>query len=77
MILAGLYARVSTQDQQTLPMQNRAMREYAAAKAALSFRRVDIDLMPSHGISSVRRTSSKPRNAMEAIHETYGTDNPD
>jgi putative DNA-invertase from lambdoid prophage Rac len=28
-IRAGLYARVSTQDQQTLPMQNRAMREYA------------------------------------------------
>ena len=26
---AGLYARVSTNDQQTLPMQNRAMREYA------------------------------------------------
>ena len=25
---AGLYARVSTNDQQTLPMQNRAMREY-------------------------------------------------
>jgi putative DNA-invertase from lambdoid prophage Rac len=30
MVRAGLYARVSTQDQQTLPMQNRAMREYAA-----------------------------------------------
>ena len=27
-IRAGLYARVSTQDQQTLPMQSRAMREY-------------------------------------------------
>jgi DNA invertase Pin-like site-specific DNA recombinase len=26
---AGLYARVSTHDQQTLPMQNRALREYA------------------------------------------------
>ena len=30
MIRAGIYARVSTQDQQTLPMQSRAMREYAA-----------------------------------------------
>ncbi len=30
MVRAGLYARVSTLDQQTLPMQNRAMREYAA-----------------------------------------------
>jgi putative DNA-invertase from lambdoid prophage Rac len=28
----GLYARVSTTDQQTLPMQNRAMREYAARR---------------------------------------------
>jgi predicted site-specific integrase-resolvase len=31
-IRAGLYARVSTQDQQTLPMQNRTMREYAARR---------------------------------------------
>jgi len=29
---AGLYARVSTHDQQTLPMQNRVMREYAARR---------------------------------------------
>jgi DNA invertase Pin-like site-specific DNA recombinase len=28
----GLYARVSTQDQQTLPLQIRAMREYAAKR---------------------------------------------
>jgi DNA invertase Pin-like site-specific DNA recombinase len=32
MFRVGLYARVSTQDQQTLPMQNRAMREYAARR---------------------------------------------
>ena len=32
MVRAGPYARVSTQDQQTLPMQNRAMREYAARR---------------------------------------------
>jgi predicted site-specific integrase-resolvase len=30
MFRAGLYARVSTHDQQTLPLQMRAMREYAA-----------------------------------------------
>ena len=30
---AGLYARVSTNDQQTLPMQMRALREYAARRA--------------------------------------------
>ena len=29
MFRADLYARVSTDDQQTLAMQNRAMREYA------------------------------------------------
>jgi len=32
MLRAGLYARVSTNDQQTLAMQNRAMREYVARR---------------------------------------------
>lgn len=32
MFRVGLYARVSTEDQQTLPMQNRALREYAARR---------------------------------------------
>jgi putative DNA-invertase from lambdoid prophage Rac len=32
MFRAGLYARVSTNDQQTLPMQSRSMREYAARR---------------------------------------------
>jgi putative DNA-invertase from lambdoid prophage Rac len=32
MFRAGLYARVSTNDQQTLPMQHRALREYAARR---------------------------------------------
>ena len=32
MFRAGLYARVSTNDQQTLPTQSRAMREYAARR---------------------------------------------
>src|ERR1041385_1272484 len=36
MFRAGLYARVSTNDQQTLTMQNRAMREYAAREAGRS-----------------------------------------
>jgi len=31
-VRAGLYARVSTHDQQTLPMQNRALRDYAARR---------------------------------------------
>jgi putative DNA-invertase from lambdoid prophage Rac len=32
MFRAGLYARVSTHDQQTLPLQSRAMREYVAKR---------------------------------------------
>ena len=32
MLRVGLYARVSTQDQQTIPLQMRAMREYAATR---------------------------------------------
>ena len=32
MLRVGLYVRVSTIDQQTLPMQIRAMREYAARR---------------------------------------------
>src|SRR6185436_14877016 len=32
MFRAGLYARVSTNDQQTLSMQSRALREYAARR---------------------------------------------
>jgi DNA invertase Pin-like site-specific DNA recombinase len=39
-IRAGLYARVSTQDQQTLPMQSRAMREYAARRGWMIAMRV-------------------------------------
>ncbi|HLI64704.1 MAG TPA: recombinase family protein [Terriglobales bacterium] len=44
MFRAGLYARVSTNDQQTLPMQSRAMREYAARRGwtiALQVREVN------------------------------------
>ena len=32
MFRAGLYARVSTSDQQTIPLQIRALREYAARR---------------------------------------------
>jgi DNA invertase Pin-like site-specific DNA recombinase len=44
MLRAGLYTRVSTNDQQTLAMQNRAMREYAARRGwtiALQVREVN------------------------------------
>ncbi len=43
MLRAGLYSRVSTDDQQTLAMQNRAMREYSARRGwilALQIREV-------------------------------------
>jgi hypothetical protein len=39
MFRVGLYARVSTNDQQTLPMQSRAMREYAADAAGRLLRK--------------------------------------
>ncbi len=32
MLRTGLYARVSTNDQQTLPVQSRALREYAGRR---------------------------------------------
>jgi len=44
MLRVGLYGRVSTTDQQTLPMQNRAMREYAVRRGwtiALQVREVN------------------------------------
>jgi putative DNA-invertase from lambdoid prophage Rac len=44
MFRAGLYARVSTNDQQTLTMQSRAMREYATRRGwtiALQVREVN------------------------------------
>jgi hypothetical protein len=44
MLRAGLYARVSTNDQRTLAMQNRAMREYAGRRGwtiALQVREVN------------------------------------
>src|ERR1700693_40941 len=44
MFRAGLYARVSTNDQQTLAMQSRAMREYATRRGwtiALQVREVN------------------------------------
>jgi DNA invertase Pin-like site-specific DNA recombinase len=50
----GLYARVSTQDQQTIPLQTRAMREYAARRGwtiALQVREV--------GSGAVQRQSRK------------------
>ncbi|HMD85723.1 MAG TPA: recombinase family protein [Terriglobia bacterium] len=46
---AGLYARVSTQDQQTIPMQTRALRGYATRRGWTIARRLQI------GRTSARR----------------------
>ena len=49
MLRAGLYARVPTSDQQTLPMQNRAMREYPARRdwnVAMQVREVGFGATP-------------------------------
>ena len=49
MLRAGLYARISTNDQQTLAMQSRAMREYAARRGwtiALQVREVNSGAVP-------------------------------
>ena len=53
MLRAGMYARVSTNDQQTLATQNRAMREYAA-------RRLDDSLAASRGELRGRPERSPP-----------------
>jgi Resolvase, N terminal domain len=49
MVRAGLYARVSTQDQQTLPMQNRTMREYAARRG-WAIQEVDLEPEPDEDL---------------------------
>ena len=55
MFRAGLYARVSTNDQQTLAMQSRAMREYAA-------RRGWTIAMQVREVAPVRRSEKPARN---------------
>ncbi len=64
MLRAGLYARVSTNDQQTLPMQSHAMRDYAARrnwKIAMQVREIGSGaaqreargkLMEPHGVAT-------------------------
>jgi putative DNA-invertase from lambdoid prophage Rac len=51
MFRAGLYARVSTNDQQTLPMQTRALREYVARRGwtlAMQIREVGSGAIERH-----------------------------
>ena len=55
MFRAGLYARVSTNDQQTLAMQSRAMREYAARRGWTITVQSEIARRLEIGRTSVRR----------------------
>ena len=63
MFRAGLYARVSTNDQQTLAMQNRAMREYAARRGWILRERTRAGL--AHARENGKRLG---RPATAAVH---------
>ena len=65
MLRAGLYARVSTIDQQTLAMQNRAMREYAARRGwtiALQVREVNSGAAQREAREKTAGCRSSPRD---------------
>src|SRR5271157_5498358 len=73
MFRAGLYARVSTNDQQTLAMQNRAMREYAARRGwtiALQVREVNSGAAKREArekvLEAARRRGNRPRAGLAA-----------
>lgn len=55
LVRAGLYARVSTHDQQTLPLQRRAMRDYAARRGWT----IAIDIKEVGSGASVRELRQK------------------
>jgi DNA invertase Pin-like site-specific DNA recombinase len=62
MLRAGLYARVSTNDQQTLPMQMRALREYAARRGwtiALQIRDVGSGAVERKGREQLREAARR------------------
>src|SRR5260370_549201 len=63
MFRAGLYARVSTNDQQTLPMQSRAMREYPARRG---FRREDPRERTRAGLAHARQNDKQLGRPMTA-----------
>ena len=68
MLRVGLYARISTNDQQTLPMQNRAMREYAGRRGwtiALQVREVNSGAAKREARENGKRLG---RPATAAVH---------
>ena len=62
-VRAGLYARVSTTDQQTLAMQNRAMREMSHGGAGLSPYRSARSTPGRHDVKLARNYSRRPAAA--------------
>ena len=65
MFRAGLYARVSTNDQQTLPMQIRALREYAARRGwtiALQVSEVGSGAVERQAARETAGSGAPPRN---------------
>ena len=74
MFRVGLYARVSTNDQQTLPMQNRAMREYAARRnwiivlmvCKVNSGAAEAPTLPAHLGCGGSALASDPRTPMRA-----------
>src|SRR5271157_2414057 len=73
MFRAGLYARVSTNDQQTLAMQSRAMREYVARRGwtiALQVREVNSGAARREAreklLEAARRRGNRPRAGLAA-----------
>jgi DNA invertase Pin-like site-specific DNA recombinase len=65
MFRAGLYAGVSTNDQQTLSMQSRAMREYAARRGwtiALQIREVNSRAAKREAREKVLEAARRRRN---------------
>ena len=71
MFRAGLYARVSTNDQQTLSMQSRAMREYAARRGwiiAVNVREVGSDDGVAPAVEQRRASGGGGLNAISWQH---------
>lgn len=65
---AGLYARVSTHDQQTLPVQNRALREYAVRrdwKVVLQVKEVGSDEAQREASEKLREGT--PRREIDTV----------
>jgi predicted site-specific integrase-resolvase len=69
MFRAGLYARVSTNDQQTLAMQSRAMREYATRRGwtiALQVREVNSGAAKREAREQLLEAARLPRDRHRA-----------